>query len=95
MITCDEEREPLGDDALKREQEKAEEYASQPDRIALFSMELEMKSTHDNRLILYNDGEWDCTCDFFQAYATCSHVMAMGRILKRLLIVQPRGNLED
>jgi hypothetical protein len=94
MITCAGEREPLGDDALKREQAKAEEYVSHPERIALCSMQLGMESTHAIRVILYNDGQWGCTCAFFQDFSTCSHIMAVGRILKRLLIIQPYGNEE-
>jgi len=95
MIPCTEEIEPLGDEELERKQAKAEAYASEPGRFTLFSLELEMKSTHGNRLITYDDGKWSCSCDFFLKYETCSHVMATGRILKLLPIVQPRGNMED
>ena len=74
------EREPLGDETLKREQEKAEEYVNAPERITLSSLKVVMKSTHDTHLITYNDGKWSCSCDFFLLHETCSHVMATGSI---------------
>ena len=97
MIACTEEMEgePLTDEALQAKQAKAEKYASEPERVVPLSLEFAMKSTHGNRLITYDDDTWSCSCDFFQAHETCSHVMAVGRILKRFPIVQPRGNVED
>ena len=87
--------ELLSDEALQAKQAKAEKYASEPERVTPLSLEFEMESTHGNRLITYDDGKWSCSCDFFLKHETCSHVMAVGRILKALPIVQPRGNVED
>jgi hypothetical protein len=95
MIPCTEEIAILGDEALKRMQEKAETYAAQPKRVTPFCFEFEMASTHGNRLVTYDDDKWECSCDVFKVHETCSHVMAVGRILKRLSIIQPRGNVED
>ncbi len=90
------EGEILSDEALQAKQKKAEMYASQPERITPLSLEFEVKAEHGNRLVTYSDdGEWTCVCDFFQQHQTCSHVMAVGRVLKHLPITQPRGNLEE
>jgi len=96
MILCTEETEGelLSDEALQSEQAKAEKYAAEPERLTFFSLELEIKAEHGNHLITY-DEEWACTCDFFQKHKTCSHVMATGRVLKGISIVQPRGNVGD
>ena len=70
------------DEAIQLEQGKAEEYATQPEHFTLFSLEVELKSTHGNRLILYDEGTWNCTCDFFHEWGTCSHTMAIVLLLK-------------
>jgi hypothetical protein len=98
MIPCDEKREPevkpLGDEALKTEQVTAEEYASKPERFTFSFIEVEVKGENGSHLVLYGK-DWSCDCDFFKEQKTCSHVMAVGRVLKTLTIVQPRGNVEE
>ena len=80
---------------LQFKQARAERYASEPDRFSLLFMEMEVKADHGNKLVMYSDdGDWSCTCDFFQQERTCSHVMAVGLVLEFLNIVQPRGNVE-
>jgi hypothetical protein len=86
---------PLGDDELEQKQKEAAKYASEPGRFTLLFAEMEMKADHGNALIMYSDGDWSCSCDFFNTQRTCEHVMAGGRLLKPVPIVQPRGNLED
>lgn len=97
MLSCTEETEGelLSDEALQIEQAKAEKYASEPERVTPFYFEYEMRAENGNHLITYDDGKWACTCDFFGHHQTCCHVMAVGRMLKHLPIVQPRGNMED
>src|SRR5947199_10233086 len=73
MLPCTEEIEPLGDEELEQKQAKAEAYASEPERFLLFSLELELRAEHGNRLITYDDGTWSCLCDFFILHETCCH----------------------
>jgi hypothetical protein len=87
--------EILSGEELERKQAKAEAYAAQPERVTPLSFDFEMQSTHGSRLITYDDDKWGCSCDFFQVHKTCSHVMAVGRILQAISIVQPRGNVAD
>jgi hypothetical protein len=82
----------LEDKALKEKQAKADGYVSEPERFRVISLELEMRSKHGIRLISYEDGEWNCTCDFFRERGTCSHTMAAGRLLKDFPLPQPLGN---
>jgi hypothetical protein len=74
------------DELLERKQAKAEKYASEPERFTLFSLELEMKSTHGNRLILYGNGQLSCNCEFFEEWGRCSHSMATLLLLKDTLL---------
>ena len=70
------------EDELRKKTEKAKNYAQQPERFELQEMKLKMNSLHDVRDILYKDGKWSCTCDFFKKANTCSHTMAVKEIIK-------------
>ena len=74
------------DKLLERKRVQAEAYASEPSIFTLFSLELEMKSTHGNRLIIYTEGQWSCTCPFFKDWGRCSHTMATELLLKDSLL---------
>ena len=87
------EGELLSDEALQAKQQKAEKYASEPERFTPVFVEMEVKADHGNACVMYSDDEWSCSCGFFNAYRTCSHVMAVGLVLKPIPVVQPRGNV--
>jgi hypothetical protein len=67
--------------AVREKGQKANRYAREPDRFALATFEVTMKSDHGERSITYDRGTWSCTCEFFAANRTCSHVMALDEIL--------------
>jgi hypothetical protein len=67
--------------AIEAKRCKAERYANEQSRFHVDSFQITMKSEHGDRLIGYDTGAWSCTCDFFAAHDTCSHVMAMCLIL--------------
>ncbi len=71
----------MKDSELQRKEEKASVYATHPDLFKLLSIKLEMRSQHGLRYIIYANGKWSCTCDFFQERETCSHTMAAKQIL--------------
>lgn len=82
---CDQLNAQQIDELLQAKQIKAEEYASQPEIFLLHSFELEMQSTHGKCSVLYDNGEWSCTCDFFGEWETCEHVRAAAILLKDAL----------
>jgi hypothetical protein len=71
----------MEDIELQKKRQKAEEYVKQPERFSLTSARLKMSSTHGTRLISYDCGKWECSCDFFQKRGECSHTMAAQAIL--------------
>ena len=89
------EGELLSYEALQAKQQKAAQYASEPERFTLLFIEMEVKADHGNQWVVYSDDEWSCSCDFFKAHSTCSHVMAVGCVLMPIPVAQPRGNVED
>ncbi len=71
--------------------EKANRYAGEKDRINIRTLTVDFKGTHDTHLASYMDGEWKCTCQFFAKWETCSHTMAMQKILGDMLPEEARS----
>jgi len=65
--------------------EKAIQYAQEPDRIHLNAFRVTFKGDHHDHIVTYQDGNWHCDCNFFQARGVCSHVMTLERILAGLV----------
>lgn len=65
--------------------EKAKRYAQERERVSVSQFRAEFKGEHDSYITEYRDGKWSCTCHFFSIWKTCSHVMALQRILGEML----------
>jgi len=70
--------------------EKARRYAEERDRVTFKSFSVEFRGEHNTYLVSYDDGVWQCQCDFFQRRGVCSHTMAMERILEPMIDLQPQ-----
>ncbi len=65
--------------------EKAKRYAQELDRITLSGFTAKFRGEHDIHDVGYQDGKWHCSCFFFSRWQTCSHTMALQRILSQML----------
>jgi hypothetical protein len=65
--------------------EKAKRYAQEKDRVTFSELSVKFLGENDNYEISYHDGKWHCTCNFFSSWNTCSHTMALERILGDML----------
>ena len=65
--------------------EKAKLYAQEKDRITFIDFKVKFRGENDTYDISYQDDKWHCTCHFFSTWETCSHSMAMERILENML----------
>jgi hypothetical protein len=70
--------------------EKARHYAQQPERIQFQSLDLAFEGGHDRYHVTLKDSAWQCSCHFFAGYGTCSHVMAVQRMLEAMLSLEAR-----
>ncbi len=70
------------DPKVEKKRQKAATYASQPERFALLAIEVELTSNHGVRRVAYADGAWSCSCEFYRDRRTCSHIMAVEKLLK-------------
>ena len=61
--------------------EKAMRYANEPDRMSFVQFKLHFSGDHGSHIVTYDEGQWTCTCGFFGARGTCSHVMTLERVL--------------
>ncbi len=65
--------------------EKAKRYASQRDRIKFNSLRVTFEGQNNPHMVILDDGNWQCDCDFFQTRGRCSHTMALEIILEDML----------
>lgn len=71
-----------------RKMEKARQYAEQKERVAISSIKTTFHGNHNDHHVDFNEGKWSCSCAFFSGYSTCSHTMALERILDPMLPAQ-------
>jgi hypothetical protein len=64
--------------------EKAKRYAQEPERFTLENIEARFRGGSDH-IISLKDNTWSCDCNFFNSWQTCSHVMAVQRLLAPML----------
>jgi hypothetical protein len=65
--------------------EKAKIYAEERDRIEFESFRVRIDGDNNIHIVTYQDGIWDCDCEFFASRAVCGHTMAMERILENMV----------
>ena len=61
--------------------EKAKLYAQEPERITISQFKATFSGEHSSHELGFDNGKWHCDCSFFANWNTCSHTMALERIL--------------
>jgi hypothetical protein len=64
--------------------EKAKRYAQEPDRVTIEQLQVRFRGGNEHVVMIKND-HWSCDCHFFHDWQTCSHVMALQRLLAPML----------
>ncbi len=72
--------------------EKAKRYAEEPERVTIDSINVGFKGENNSYKVSYASGKWHCTCDFFSQAGTCSHIMAMQKLLEKMLPPEARNS---
>lgn len=68
--------------------EKSKQYAEETDRIHFRSFDASFAGNNSEHHTSYQDEHLTCSCSFFKSRDTCSHTMAMERILQKMLPVK-------
>ncbi len=67
--------------------EKARRYAQELHRVRITSLRADFQGEHSTHKVAFDAGEWHCSCEFFSKWNTCSHTMALERILGDMMAV--------
>ena len=65
--------------------EKAKLYAQEKDRVTFSDLTVKFRGENDSYDTGFHDGKWHCTCNFFSNWGTCSHTMALEKMLDHML----------
>ncbi|HIE57723.1 MAG TPA: hypothetical protein EYP88_05785 [Anaerolineales bacterium] len=65
--------------------EKAKRYAEERDRIHFQMLKVTFDGTNNPHTVLFENGEWQCDCSYFQSRGWCSHTRALEIILDKML----------
>ncbi len=72
--------------------EKAKRYETEPERIHFQAATVEFRGNHDNYVVTLDKSDWHCTCHTFATgFETCSHIMALQRVLDKMLDPEARS----
>ena len=61
--------------------QKSKQYASERERIKINNLSVTFQGQNNAHQLSFENGEWQCDCDFFQTRERCSHTMALERVL--------------
>ena len=73
------------DNGMIRKYTKAKRYAEERDRIQFTSLEVNFDGKNNPHTVTFEDGQWQCDCDFFIGRGRCTHTMALEIILDDML----------
>jgi hypothetical protein len=65
--------------------EKAKRYAGEKDRVMFSEFSAKFHGENGDYTTGFGSGKWHCTCDFFANWGTCSHTMALEKMLENML----------
>ena len=65
--------------------QKAHQYAQEPHRIHFEALTVRFDGDNNDHSIRLADGAWSCDCEFFTVWQTCSHTMALEKLLKGMV----------
>jgi hypothetical protein len=65
--------------------EKAKRYAEQPDRVCMLGFVATFKGDNNEYTVSLDNAKWRCNCNFFSQAGTCSHTMAIQKMLGAML----------
>ena len=65
--------------------EKAKRYAEQRERFRFNKFDLTFRGDNNSHQVRYEDGKFQCDCEFFLTHQRCGHTMALEIILKEMI----------
>jgi hypothetical protein len=66
--------------------EKAKRYAEDPTRFRFNKFDLTFRGDNNDHHVTYDNGVFNCDCEFFLTHKRCGHSMAIEILLKDMLV---------
>ncbi len=73
------------DNSLIGKIDKAKRYAEERERFQFNRFEITLSGDNNPHKVTYDEGNWNCDCDFFKSRGRCSHTMALEIILEGMV----------
>lgn len=73
--------------------EKANRYARELDRFQVERLSVTVRGDNDTHRVRLDPDGWHCTCHAFETFADCAHVLALQKVLGRMLPEDHTGSL--
>jgi hypothetical protein len=70
--------------------EKARHYAQEPQRFTIDALHTSFHGGNHEHTIILKQSEWSCDCEAFHRHLTCTHVMALQKLLLPMLSEEAR-----
>ena len=65
--------------------EKAKRYAEERNRFRFNKFDLTFHGDNNNHHVMFDDGNFQCDCEFFITHQRCGHTMALEILLKEMI----------
>ena len=66
--------------------EKAKRYAEERNRFSFNRFELNFHGDNNDHAVSYDNGAFNCDCEFFLTHQRCAHTMALDELLKDMIV---------
>jgi hypothetical protein len=70
--------------------EKARQYAQEPERIQISSLKANFRGSNSSHVVTLTDGSWHCDSPSFSSWGISAHIIAMQKVLDRMLSPEAR-----
>jgi len=72
--------------------EKAKRYAEEASRFQFKKFELTFHGDNNDHQVSFQDGKFDCDCEFFLTHKRCAHTMALEDHLLKDMLAASEGS---
>jgi hypothetical protein len=65
--------------------EKAKRYAQERQRFQFHKFDLKFHGDNNDHRVTFEEGKFNCDCEFFVLHRHCAHTMALENLLKDMI----------
>lgn len=65
--------------------DKAKRYAEEKNRVKFEGFSATIRGDNNEHQVQYQQGKWQCTCNYFSKHGVCAHTLGMELILEGMV----------